>query len=75
MQISVNIPENDLKDIMRFSHERKKGPAIAKLLTSTLMMRRRQEFCDQVMAGKISIDFPDWEPARIAERKANVWTK
>ncbi len=75
MQITVEVPESDLKDILRFSGERKKGPAIAKLVASALMMQRRKEFCDQVMAGKISVDFPEWEPARIAERKANIWTK
>lgn len=30
MKITVDIPEKDLKDIMRFSGEKKKGPAIAK---------------------------------------------
>lgn len=75
MQITVDVPENDLKDILRFSGERKKGPAIARLVASALMMRRREEFCHEVMAGKISVDFPAWETARIAERKANVWIK
>ena len=67
--------ENNLKDILRFSGERKKGPAIANLVASALMMQRRKEFCDQVMAGKISVDFHEWKPARIAERNANIWNK
>jgi hypothetical protein len=73
MKITVDVAEKDLKDILKFSKERKKGPAIAKLLTSALMLRRREEFCDQVMKGEIRIDFPEWETARHAERKANVW--
>ena len=75
MQITVNISEKDLKDIFRFSDEKKKGPAIEKFVASALMMRRRKEFCDQVMSGKISVDFPDWEPLRAAERKADLWNK
>lgn len=75
MQITVNISEKDLKDIFHFSGEKKKGPAISKFVTSALQMRRRKEFCDQVMAGKISVDFPDWEPLREAERKVDPWNK
>lgn len=61
-----------MKDICKFSQERKKGPAIAKFITSALTLHRREEFCDQVMAGAIRVDFPEREPIRIAERKANI---
>ena len=42
MKITVDIPDKDLKDIMRFSGEKKKGPAIAKFLATGLMLRRRR---------------------------------
>lgn len=74
MKITVDVPEKDLKDILKFSKERKKGPAISKFLNAALMLRRREEFCNQVMAGTIRVDFPEWEATRVAERKANVWT-
>lgn len=73
MKITVDVPEKDLKDIFRFSKERKKGPAISKFISSALMLRRREEFCDQVMKGTIRVDFPAWETTRLTERKANVW--
>ncbi len=75
MKITVDIPESSLPDILRFSGERKKGPAIAKLIESSLMLQRRQEYCDQVMSGELRVDFPDWRVTRAAERKANIWTK
>lgn len=73
MKITVDVSEKDLKDIFKFSKERKKGPAISKFISSALMLRRREEFCDKVMCGEIRVDFPEWENTRIAERKANVW--
>ncbi|HLB34016.1 MAG: hypothetical protein A3F67_01785 [Verrucomicrobia bacterium RIFCSPHIGHO2_12_FULL_41_10] len=75
MKITVDIPESSLSDILRFSGERKKGPAIAKLVESSIMLHLRQEYCNQVMDGKLRVDFPDWRITRAAERKANIWTK
>ena len=74
MKITVDIPDKDLKDIMRFSGEKKKGPAIAKFLASGLMLRRRRELSDEVMSGKVRFEFPNYEAARKLDLK-NPWDK
>ena len=71
MKIKVDIPEDDLQDVMRFSGEKRKGPAIVKFVTSGLMLRRRRELSDEVMAGKFRVEFPDWEESRNREREEN----
>ena len=73
MKITVDIPENDMKDILRFSGEKKKGPAIVKLVASQLMLRRRRELSDEVMAGKFRVELPNWEESRQQEREENPW--
>jgi hypothetical protein len=73
MKITVEIPEKDMKDILRFSGEKKKGPAIVKLVASQLMLRRRRELSDEVMAGKFRVALPDWEESRQNEREENPW--
>ncbi len=73
MKITVDIPENDMKDVLRFSGEKKKGPAIVKLVASQLMLRRRREQSDEVMAGKFRVALPDWEETRKREREENPW--
>ena len=73
MKITVDITESDLQDILRFSGEKKKGPAIVKLLASQLMLRRRREQADEVMAGKFRAELPDWAEARQREREENLW--
>ncbi len=75
MKLTVDIPEKSLPDILRFSGERKKGPAITKLVASMLTFCRRQEILEQVREGNMRVDFPEWESARIAERKLNPWIK
>jgi hypothetical protein len=74
MKITVDIPDNDLKDILQFSGEKKKGPAIARLVASQLMLRRRRQLSDDVMAGKFRVALPDWEESRKRERQENPWT-
>ncbi len=69
MKITVELPEKDLKDIMRFSGEKKKGPAIAKFLSTELMLRRRRELSDEVMSGKVRLDFPHYEAMQQLDRK------
>lgn len=77
MKITVDIPENDMRDILRFTGEKKKGPAIAKLVATTLMLERRREMCDEVMAGKFQVELPDWRERREAGRKHDreVWKR
>lgn len=73
MKITVELPEEDLKDIMRFSGEKKKGPAITKFLASVLMLRRRRELSDEAMSGKFRAEFPNWEEMRRLDREGNPW--
>jgi hypothetical protein len=69
MKITVDIPDKDLKDILRFAGEKKKGPAIAKLVASSLMLERRREMCAEVVSGEWTIELPDWRETRARERE------
>lgn len=73
MKITVDIPDKDMKDIMRFTGEKKKGPAIVKLVVDSLMLKRRRELSDEVMSGKFRVEFPDWEEMRKLDRESNPW--
>jgi hypothetical protein len=74
MKITVEVPDKDLKDIIRFSGEKKKGPAIAKFIASGLMLRRRRELSDEVMSGKLRFEFPNYEALQELDRKS-AWDK
>ena len=53
MRITLDIPEKDLRDILRYSGEDEAGAALAKLLTSQLMLQRRRELCGKPMIEKL----------------------
>jgi hypothetical protein len=74
MKITVEIPENDLADVCRFTGEKKKGPAIRKMVADTLMLRRRKEMTDRIMSGEWQFDMPSWKAQRAKERK-NPWRR
>ena len=69
MKITVDIPDADLKDIMRFAGEEEEGPALAKFLTFSLMLRRRRELSDEVMSGVFRFEFPHWEEMQRLDRE------
>ena len=74
MKVTVDIPESDLRDIMRFSGEKRKGAAIAKFLESGLMLRRRRELSDEVMSGKVRFEFPNYEASQDLDGKS-AWDR
>jgi hypothetical protein len=75
MKITVEISENDLKDVLKFSGGKKKGPAISKFITTELTLRRRQELMDDVLEGKFQVDYPDWRKQRSQERASAAWAR
>lgn len=75
MKITVDIPENDLKDILRFSGEKKKGPAIAKFLATELMLLRRREMSEKIMSGEWQFEMEDWRVTRDREKARDPWNR
>lgn len=74
MKVTVDLPDKDVKDVMRFTGEKKKGPAIAKLVATELMMRRRRELANDVLSGKFRVDFSAWEETQNLDAE-NPWSK
>jgi hypothetical protein len=72
MKISVELSENELKDVLRFSGEKKKGPAIRKFIVTELMLKRRREISRKVLSGEWSARLP--APDRLRKDRP-VWSK
>jgi hypothetical protein len=69
MKISVELSDSELKEICRFTGEKKKGPAIRKVVVDALRLQRRQDFVNEVLAGKFYVDLSDVEKARAKDRR------
>lgn len=74
MKITVELSDNELNDVMRFSGEKKKGPAIRKFIGTELMLKRRQELTGKVLSGAWDIEMPPWQEARNQEKKS-PWSR
>jgi hypothetical protein len=70
MKVTVEVSEEELKDILRATREKRKGAAIRQLALEALMLKKRRELLDEVEAGKWSVDLPPIE--RLREDR-NLW--
>jgi hypothetical protein len=70
MKVTVEFSEKELKDVLRLSGEKKKGPAIRKFVTRELMLKRRREISRKILAGELNAQLPGFERLR---KDRNVW--
>jgi hypothetical protein len=52
MRITVEIDENKMKSILKWTRENKKSPAISLALDEFLELKHRQTFLSKVLSGK-----------------------
>jgi len=70
MKVTVEVSDEELKDILKATREKRKGAAIRQLALEALMLKKRRELLDEVEAGKWSVDLPPIE--RLREDR-NLW--
>jgi len=72
MKMTVDLSEKDIKDIMRYTKIRKKGPAITKFVVNELMLKRRRELSEKFLTGEWSVELPSIEELR---KDRDLWSK
>jgi hypothetical protein len=71
MKVTVEISDKELQEVIHFTGERKKGPAIRKLVADALMLCRRRAATSRIMSGDWQFEMPSWHAARVRERRAS----
>lgn len=71
MKITVEIPDSEIKEICRVTGENKKGPAIRKLVTHALMLKRRESLAKKFIAGEWGVQLKGFEEGQRADRQAD----
>lgn len=74
MKISVELSNAEVRDVIRFTGEKQKGPAIRKLVVDTLMLRRRAVSTEKFMTGEWAADLKSFEKLRALDRK-DTWKR
>ena len=78
MKISVELSDSDLKEICFFTGENKKGPAIRKMVTDALMLKRREKLAQKFISGEWGVELAGYESGeaenrRAGERRTRAW--
>ncbi len=71
MKITVDIPDSEIKEICRVTGERKKGPAIRKLVTDALMLKRRENLAKKFIDGEWGVELKGFEAGQAADQQAD----
>ena len=72
MKVTVDIPDSELREICQVTGESKKGPAIRKLVTDALQMKRRERFAQKFISGEWGVELKGLEAGQAADRQADT---
>jgi hypothetical protein len=72
MKITVELSDSEMSEITRLTGLRKKGPAIRKLLTDALALRRRAELSNRFLTGEWSAELDGFEQSKVMDRTAST---
>jgi hypothetical protein len=68
MKITVEIPDSEIKEICRVTGESKKGPAIRKLVTDALLLKRREKLVEKFITSEWGVELKGFEAAPASGR-------
>ena len=71
MKVTVELSDSDIKEICRVTGESKKGPAIRKLVTDALMLKRREKLAQKFITSEWGVELKGLEAAQAADDKAD----
>jgi hypothetical protein len=72
MKITVEISDSEIKEICHFTGERKKGPAIRKLVVDALLLKRRAAMAENFISGKWGVELKGFDAATSAAGKKDA---
>ena len=72
MKITVELSDSDIKEICDVTGERKKGPAIRKLVLDALMLKRRERLAQKFITGEWGVNLKGFEEGQAADEKADA---
>jgi hypothetical protein len=72
MKITVELSDSDLKEVCRVTGERKKGPAIRKLVADALRLKQRAALAQNFISGKWGVEFKGLEDGKADERRKSA---
>ena len=69
MKVTVELSETEMAEILNLTGERKKGPAIRRLMEEALQQRRRAQIAQRFMSGEWGVQLESYEADQERERQ------
>ena len=70
MKVTIDLPVSEIQEICEITGERKKGPAIRKLVAEALMLKRRAALAEKFISGEWGINVDAYEAGQAEEQRS-----
>jgi hypothetical protein len=74
MKVTVELSETEMAEILDLTGERKKGPAIRRLMEEALQQRRRAQIAQRFLSGEWGVELESHEADQERERQRDQET-
>jgi hypothetical protein len=69
MKVTVELSDKEMAEILDLTGERKKGPAIRRLMEEALQLRRRAQIAQRFLSGEWGVELEAFEADRERDRQ------
>jgi hypothetical protein len=69
MKVTVELSDTEMAEILDLTGERKKGPAIRRLMEEALQQRRRAQIAQRFLRGEWGVELGSFEADQERERQ------
>jgi hypothetical protein len=69
MKVTVELSENEMAEILNFTGESKKGPAIRRMMEQALQQLRRAQIAQRFISGEWGVELEGFENDRECDRQ------
>jgi len=68
MKVTVELSDQEMAEVLELTGERKKGPAIRRLMEEALQQRRRAQIAKRFLSGEWGVELDTYEADQERER-------
>ena len=68
MKVTVELSDQEMAEVLELTGERKKGPAIRRLMEEALQQRRRAQIAQKFLSGEWGVELDTYEADQERER-------
>jgi hypothetical protein len=69
MKVTVELSDQEMAEVLEVTGERKKGPAIRRLMEEALQQRRRAQIVEHFLTGAWGVELESFEADRQRDRQ------